>query len=413
MHSRRGSGNALRAYRVSTQTAGLRRICGRRASRCQNRPDKRSGAQRADARSPRYRYGQTPDKSRRVPTRVESRRRPDRTRDDRVTARKRRVALVTSNGWGLGHLSRQLAVALALVPGSEVTVFSMSRGLSLIGSFGIRGEYCPGVDSPWIVGAEWDSYVRDRFIAYLEETSPDVVLFDGVAPYLGILRALRWHPEVKAGWLRRGMWQSGPNDGQLRKEAWFDFIIEPGDLAAEADKGPTAGLDAIRIPAISLLDVLEPYSRADACARLGLDPDKRALLITLGSGQPGESSNAAVSAVATALEATEWQVAVARSPIAPSDTGSPREGTIELPGVFPLAQYLAAFDAAIGAAGYNSVHEWLRSGVPSLLVPKSASKTDDQVARARFLSHRGLVLVADDDSPNDVISQTRRLLTDD
>ena len=330
-----------------------------------------------------------------------------------MTARKRRVALVTSNGWGLGHLSRQLAVALALVPDSEVTVFSMSRGLSLIGSFGIRGEYCPGVDSPWIVGAEWDSYVRDRFMAYLEETSPDVVLFDGVAPYLGILRALRWHPEVKAGWLRRGMWQRGPNDGQLRKEAWFDFVIEPGDLAAEADNGPTAGLDAIRIPAISLLDVLEPYSRADACARLGLDPDKRALLITLGSGQPGESSNAAVSAVATALEATEWQVAVARSPIAPSDTRRPREGTIELPGVFPLAQYLAAFDAAIGAAGYNSVHEWLRSGVPSLLVPKSASKTDDQVARARFLSHRGLVLVADDDSPNDVISQTRRLLTDD
>jgi UDP:flavonoid glycosyltransferase YjiC (YdhE family) len=324
-----------------------------------------------------------------------------------------RITLVTSNGWGLGHLSRQLAVALAVEPGSDLTMFSMSRGLPLIEPFGIRGEYCPGPDTRWIVRAEWDSYVRDRFVAFLEETSPDVVLFDGVAPYLGILRALRLYPAVSTGWLRRGMWQNGPNDAQLRKETYFDFVVEPGDLASDADSGPTAGLDAHRIPAISLLDVIEPLSRTEACARLGLDPDGRTLLVTLGSGQPGESSRAAVSAVTTALANPEWQVAVARSPIAAPDSSSPRPGTIALPGVYPLAQYLSAFDAAVGAAGYNSVHEWLHAGVPSLLVPKSASKTDNQVERARFLSQQGLVLDADDRSPDLVDEQLELLLDDD
>lgn len=324
-----------------------------------------------------------------------------------------RVTLVTSNGWGLGHLSRQLSVALALGAEADVTIFSMSRGVGLLGDFGIRGEYCPDKDSQWIVDTEWSLYVRDRFDAYLKETSPEVVLFDGVAPYLGILRALRWHPDVIVGWLRRGMWRKGIIDAQLKKTDWFDFVIEPGDIAAEADTGPTAELDAIRTPPISLLDVIEPYPREEASLRLGLDPDRPALLVTLGSGQPGDSSEAAVSAIDVALEKDGWQVAVARSPIAPPGSGRPRDGTIQLPGVYPLAAYLPAFDAAIGAAGYNGVHEWLSpAGPPSLLVPKSASQADDQVARAGYLAEQGLVLMADDDSPADVAAQTHRLLND-
>jgi len=75
-------------------------------------------------------------------------------------------------------------------------------------------------------------------------------------------------------------------------------------------------------------------------------------------------------------------------------------------------RYLQAFDGAISAAGYNSVHELIPARVPSLFVPKSSSRTDDQEARARFLAERGLALVANDQDLAQVTTQVSRLLGD-
>ena len=110
-----------------------------------------------------------------------------------------RVVLVTSNGWGLGHLSRELAIALAIGERAEVIMFSFSRGLPLAAQFGFRGEFCPGPDSPWVPYARWNRYVERRFELFLDETRPDVVMFDGVAPYIGVINALRRRPAISAG----------------------------------------------------------------------------------------------------------------------------------------------------------------------------------------------------------------------
>ena len=44
---------------------------------------------------------------------------------------------------------------------------------------------------------------------------------------------------------------------------------------------------------------------------------------------------------------------------------------------------ISAFDASIAAAGYNSFHETLAFRLPSAYVPNTATRTDDQLARAR------------------------------
>lgn len=322
-----------------------------------------------------------------------------------------RITLVTSNGWGLGHLSREVAIALAIGDRADVTVFSFSRGLSLVAQFGIRGEFCPGQSSPWVPRERWDKYVESRFGVFLSEVEPDVVLFDGVAPYNGVINALRRHPSISAGWLRRGMWLRGRTDGQLAKTNAFDFVIEPGDIAAEADSGPTATLDSMRVRPVSLLEVVPPLGRDEAAAAVGLDPGKQALLFGLGSGQPGDALHARDVALQEALRHKDWQVGVVSSPLA--DHGRNDEKATEgvpIHGVYPLVRYLAAFDAAISAAGYNSVHELIPARVPTLLVPKSASRTDNQMARASFLADRQLTLTAADDDPDEVRRQTERLL---
>ena len=56
---------------------------------------------------------------------------------------------------------------------------------------------------------------------------------------------------------------------------------------------------------------------------------------------------------------------------------------------FPLSEHYRAFDLVVAAAGYNSFHESLRLGVPTLLVPNRHTSLDDQEARARAAAAAG------------------------
>jgi hypothetical protein len=324
-------------------------------------------------------------------------------------AKRPQVTLVTSNGWGLGHLSRQLAIALAVEDRADVSMFSFSQGLALAAQFGIRSEFCPGHNSSWVPHERWNKYVTRRFGAFLTEVGSDVVLFDGVAPYPGVINALLDFPSISAGWLRRGMWLTGRTEVQLAKVSAFDFVIEPGDIASVADTGPTSVLDSIRVPPVSLLEVVPTLDREEAAAALDLDPRQPALLFAIGSGQPGEVADARQVALEVALQHREWQVGIVSSPLSTRNSDDPPDG-VPIRGVYPLMRFLSAFDAAISAAGYNTVHELVPAGVPSLFVPKSASQTDDQIARARYLAEHDLALAAPDRDLEMVSAEMERLL---
>jgi hypothetical protein len=258
----------------------------------------------------------------------------------------------------------------------------------------------------------WNRYLRTRLVALSHEIGAEAILFDGVAPYRGLLSTRQHLPEVAFLWMRRGMWIEGKGEAFLRKSAWFDAIIEPGDLGASADQGPTVGRsDAVSIPPVSMLEVVPRLSRREAAAALGLDPDRPTMLVTLGTGRLGDASAPGRVALETLLTESHWQVAVTTAAIAMSGIPIPDPSrVVEIRGVYPLVRYLEAFDAVVSASGYNAVHEFVSAGLPTLLVPNRATRTDDQIARARGVADRGLARMAAEDDLVGVVAGVRSLL---
>lgn len=322
------------------------------------------------------------------------------------------VVLATSNGTGMGHLTRQAAVALAMSEKHQPVLFSLSVGLPLAASLGINGEYCPSYDQPWVSGRSWHGYLRDRLIAFVEETGAEVVLFDGVAVYPGIIMARSALRDIAFIWLRRGMWREQTNEAQVRRSSFFDMVIEPGDLAGDADRGPTTSQRRVtKVSPISLLEVVDPLPRDEARKALGLPLDAQIALVTLGSGRLGDVAGPGEVAIGTLLDESDFHIAVTRSAVARNHLqvqGSDR--VTEIRDVYPQVGYLGAFDLAISSAGYNAVHELVPSGLPSLFVVNTSTRTDDQETRSQRLEELSLGLHARDDNPPGVAKGVRRLL---
>lgn len=322
---------------------------------------------------------------------------------------------LTSNGWGMGHLSRQVAVALAGKDVVSSTIMSMSGAVPVVSTMGIPVEYCPSSSRGWVVTKEWHAYLRDRIVALARERNAKILLFDGVAPYPGIGRARPMLPDVMFVWMRRGMWIPGSNDHALDRTRYFDLIVEPGDLAGSVDVGPTASRrDTRKVAPISMLAELSMLSRGDAANALGIDPAKNTILVTLGTGRLGDVAGPGRVVLERALKDRTWQVCLTRPAIAEEGIPIPDpDRVIELSNVYPLVRYLRAFDAAVSASGYNAVHELLPAAVPTLFVPSPKSVTDDQVARATWAADNGFALMAEANDLAAVEQSIEELLAED
>ncbi len=307
--------------------------------------------------------------------------------------RRFRVLFATSNGTGLGHLNRAMAIARRLPDEAESSFFTLSQAAPVVARRGNRVDYLASYRRP---GSGTDRAWNLRLRAFLEllvdESRPDVVVFDGVHPYRALTHVLSARGAPRSIWCRRPMWRAGSATAPLRRAGAFDAVLEPGELAALADRGPTVALRgrAVRVDPIVLLDRSELLDRRAAATELGLDPDRRTALVTLGQG--GEVDGAVARSLRSLASVPGVQVAALQSSIA-GGLEVP-EGVVRLESTFPMSRYFRAFDLAVSAAGYNAFHELIAFAVPTLLVPMSRS-TDDQFARARWAAGDGAVLAVE------------------
>lgn len=320
--------------------------------------------------------------------------------------------LMSTNGIGMGHLTRTLAMARRLQFPIRPVLVTMSHGAAVAEDFGYHVEFIPYHDYLGVDQMVWNAALRDELKALIDGHGARVIVFDGNSPFQGLLDALTERPHVWSIWSRRGMWRPNTDCQFIEREKFFDVVIEPRDLAGAFDEGPTVTNTTFtrRVDPIRLLDAHERLPKDLARAELGLDSDATTILMQLGGGNNfdmrltrdlvlrhiGDRPN-------TQIVILDWKISTTRLPdFMPANAISVS--------TFPVARYLNAFDATISAVGYNSFHEAIDAGLPAILVPNENPSQDDQLARANFAARHGAALLARRDQPESLIQALEAIL---
>lgn len=308
------------------------------------------------------------------------------------------ILVIVPNGVGLGHLTRELAVARHLaVNGSRVVFWCYSHAAGLIAKEGFEvlarqtAEHLGADPSLWIL------HESAELAAFIQENGIGTVVQDGgrVSPAVGMALRRGEVGDVALVLIRRGMWQPGKNLTWRDTEQLTDLVLEPSDLALEADEGATnmpspdnRGFSSFaRVAPVILTRKEEMLERSVARERIGIAGEERWCLINLG-GDALVSHNQATLLIRKIAEHSGVRLCWLASPLA--SAASRLAADMHVLQGYPTAHLMNAFDGLITAAGYNSLHEALMiMDVPILFVPHSNARLDDQLRRARFAEAKG------------------------
>lgn len=107
----------------------------------------------------------------------------------------------------------------------------------------------------------------------------------------------------------------------------------------------------------------------------------------LGAGQVNDLDSLSARVVAALRRHPEVQIVVTESVLTRTPAVLPDD--VHRLRHFPIGEYRNAFDASVMAAGYNSFHEAMSLGLPTLFIPNLGTAKDDQDARARWAEAAG------------------------
>lgn len=310
----------------------------------------------------------------------------------------KRILFMPTNGGGLGHLTRTLAVARRLkqmYPNVEIIFFTTSFALHLIAQEGFLAYSFPSMNyfAKDIKEKEIDNAIENQIMSIVKMHNIDTLVFDGVFPYACLVNAIEKLGSLNTIWIQRGMHKSGKSETILKREKYFNLILVPGEGNLNANLFNNQGKWR-HCPPIIYLKKEELLPREAVLSMWNLDPNKKTVFIQLGEGL-GYDVNSLIYKVVKQLKNKEnLQIVLGESIIAQKRYNF--DPNIFIIRDYPNSIYFNAFDFAIINSSYNIFHETIYFGVPSIIFPIKETGTDDHFARASIADKLGTGFVFHD-----------------
>ena len=316
------------------------------------------------------------------------------------------VVLININGSGIGHLSTCLAYANRLQSDVRPVFFSFASAIEQIHDMGFEADYMVSRFWSRAGSVAYDRQLAQRLGMLFERVRPELVVFDGTWPYRGLLHAAKVYGLPRLVWSDLTLYKQGKRKVPVREDN-FDLLLRLGEIGADfaVERGEFPAR-TVTLPPVTILRDSELLDRRSARSELGLLPDKRYALFSLGPGNLKDVTDIGAGLIGE-FSRHGYEVRWARAPISRSDPSLPPGATPI--SIYPIARYLRAFDVFVSAAGYNSCCEVIQSRVPTLFVPNKLV-SDDQIRRAELVVEAAPAVISSCETTADREAAVRELL---
>jgi len=145
------------------------------------------------------------------------------------------ILFAPTNGVGLGHLTRTLAIARRikkLDPNKKIVFFTTCPATQLIEREGFIAHYFPSAEiCDKNKAMQWDYSIRQSLSRVLHLYKPIMFIFDGAYPYSGILASINSFKKImKCIWIKRSQYNISQLKKSIIKEKYFHYTITPNEI---------------------------------------------------------------------------------------------------------------------------------------------------------------------------------------
>jgi len=314
-----------------------------------------------------------------------------------------RVVNYACNGVGMGHITRLLAINRALRAvlkerGVECEFYFLttSDADQILAAEGIAAFKFPSLKTIERSGLDYERFrllACNLMLSSLDILRPDLLLVDTFpvgsfgefAPVAGF-NAMR-SCKRKALIFRPVSERVIGNKSFQRAMQQYDQVLVPEQReTAEASIPDALTATTTYFGPVISCNHAEALEKSEARRALDLPPDKTLIYVSTGGGGNPRSDETLGFICETLRDAPGRHVAVAAGPLYSGPKF--RGGNITWLSVLGASKYLKAFDLAISAAGYNTYHELMHIGIPTVFMPLELV-ADDQLARAERATQAG------------------------
>ena len=326
---------------------------------------------------------------------------------------RRSIVMFPTNGVGFGHFTRLFAIARKIKkkdPDLEIIFFTTMPTLWPLESAGFPTYHIPGrYRYPNMEPKEWNAIAEEKLSMVLNIHKPSAFIFDGSYPYRGMLNAISNNNEMLKLWVRRGAIRPGSKSTPEGSFDYFDAVIKPGDsVPIVMDEESESGIPVITCNPITLFDSEEILPRGELRSRLGVPEEALVAYVQLGAGRIN-NINSELRHTINALGKYEQVYTIFGESIIGERYSFP-EPRLRTLRDYPNSIYFNDFDFAIMAGGYNSFHESVQTGLPTISFPNMNTGRDDQLARVKVGEEAGCMVVIESRSKRSISAAIDRII---